>query len=103
MTTYADPKHLRTSRRARKSVPHAWGETACGHGADAKQVEPMINVMDCMRMIRQNMISRRQTETEGPAEEEEAENNPVVRIRVWISAFDIRIVESGKDYHPQRS
>lgn len=55
----------------------------------------MKNVMDSMRVVRQNMISRRQTETEGPAEEEEAENDAIFRVRGWISAFGISIVESG--------
>ena len=36
--TYTYPKHLRTSRRTREGIPHAWWETPCRYGADAKQV-----------------------------------------------------------------
>ena len=56
--------------------------------------------MDRMRVVRYNMIPRRQAETESTTEEKEAENDPIVRARVWIMAFGVRVVEDGKTYHP---
>ena len=100
--TYTDPEHLRTSRQARERVPHAWREAACRHGADAKQVQAMVDVMNYIRMVRQDMITGRQTETESSAKEEQAKDEPVVRARVGVITLDVRVVGEGKSDHPQR-
>ena len=100
--TYTNPKHLRTPRRARERVPHAWRETACSHGANAKQVQPMVNVMNYIGMVRQDMITGGQTETESSAKEEHAKDEPVVGPRVGVITFDVRIVGDGESDHPQR-
>ena len=52
VATYADPEHLHFSPQTRECVPHARRETACGDGADAKQVQAVVDIMDCVGMVR---------------------------------------------------
>lgn len=49
------------------------------------------------------MIAGREAETKSATEEEEAENDPVVSVCVWIVAFSIRVVEYREAYHPRGS
>ena len=61
----------------------------------------MVYVMNCIRMIRQDMVTGGQTETESSAEEEKAKDEPVVRAGVGIVLFDVRVIGNGKRHHPQ--
>ena len=58
--------------------------------------------MNCIRMVRQDMVTGGQTELESSAEEEKATDELVIRGRVGVVTLDARVVGEGKSSHPQR-
>ena len=62
----------------------------------------MVYAMNCIRMVRQDMVTGGQTELESSAEEEKATDELVIRGRVGVVTLDARVVGEGKSSHPQR-
>ena len=57
--TNAYPEYLRVPWDARECVPYAWWETTSGNGADPKQIQSVIDILEGMRVIRNHMVGRR--------------------------------------------
>ena len=55
-----------------------------------------------MRMVRHDMIERRQPETARRANEKHAEHDPVVAVGVRVVLLGVRVEVKGQVHHPQR-
>lgn len=88
--TNANPIYLRVPRDVGKRVPYAWWETTSGNGADPEQIKPVIDIIDGMRVIRNDVVGRRQTETERTSKEEKAKHDPIVDIGLRLMPLCVR-------------